>query len=407
MSNNWKKPTACCLLLVMLLAGLHAFLLPARTDAQEAVFTDLEAHAAVLLEYHSGEVLFAQNAEEPLPPASLTKIMTLLVAYEALDEGRTTWDELVTISERSWATGGSQMFLEIGQQVPMGELIAGIATISANDACVAIAEHLYGSEELFVQAMNRTARELGLVHTHFTNASGLPHPEHYASAMDLARLAHHFIQNYPESLALHAQKEFTFNEILQYNRNPLLGRYPGADGLKTGHTEAAGYCLVGTAAQQGMRFIAVVMNAPSNAARQNDTETMFNYAFRTYTLHRIFDRGEHVDSVKVAGGQERYVEVKTDGPVEVVVSALREDDVQSRIETLESIPARVEIGTPAGHVEVILDDRILQRVSLSAADEVERAGRISLFFRALGDFFANLWWGFTDWLKEIIPLPME
>lgn len=407
MPNYLEKPAACCLMLIMLLAGLHAFLLPSRSEAQEAVFPDLEAHAAVLLEYHSGEVLFAQNAAEPLPPASLTKIMTLLVAYEALDEGRTTWDELVTISERSWATGGSQMFLEIGQQVPMGELIAGIATISANDACVAIAEHLSGSEEFFVQEMNRTARELGLAHTHFTNASGLPHPEHYASAMDLARLAHHFIQNYPESLALHAQKEFTFNEILQYNRNPLLGKYPGADGLKTGHTQEAGYCLVGTAAQQGMRFIAVVMNAPSDAARQRDSEAMFNYAFRTYTLHRIFDPGEQVGSVKVAGGQERYVEVKTDGPVEVVVPVLREEEVEYRIETLESIPARVEIGTPAGHVEVILEDTVLQRVPLSAAGEVERAGSISLFFRALGDFFANLWGAFTGWLKEIIPLPME
>lgn len=407
MPEHLKNNLARFLFLVFLLTGVSGFLPPTPTNAQGVEFTDLRSHAAVLMEYTSGEVIFAQNAEEPLSPASLTKVMTLLLVYEALDEGRISWNDRVTVSENAWATGGSQMFLEIGQQVPVSGLVTGIATISANDACVAISEHIFGSEQLFVREMNRKARDLGLSNTHFTNTSGLPDPEHYISAMDMARIAHFFITHYPEALELHAQKEFTFNEILQYNRNPLLGRYPGADGLKTGHTRDAGYCLVGTAEQDGMRFLTVVMNGPSNTGRLNDTETMLNYAFRNYTLHRIFDQGEIVESVKVAGGEERFVDVVADRAVEVVVPFLREDEVEYHIETPQSIPARVEKGTPAGYVEVSLDGYLIKTFSLSTAHDVERAGRISLFFRAIGDFFGNIWWAFTEWLKDIMPIPME
>ncbi len=399
------------LLLVVILAGIFSLSMPpGPAETREtgfAEFAEIEAHAAVLMEYSTGEILFAQNAEEPLPPASLTKIMTLLLGYEALEEGRIAWDEEVVISERSWSTGGSQMFLEIGQLVSVGELITGIASISANDACVALAEHLYGSEELFVREMNRKARDLGLANTQFTNTSGLPEPSHYSSAMDMARIAHYLIAHYPDALELHAMREFTFNDILQYNRNPLLGRYPGADGLKTGHTREAGYCLIGTAAQDGMRFLTVVMNAPSNQGRLDDTETMLNHAFRNYYLHRFFDEGEIVGSVAVSGGEERFVDVQTDRAVEVVIPLIREDDLEYSIITPQSIPARVEAGTPAGEIEVSLDGRPLQSVPLSAVGEVERAGRISLFFRAFGDFFARVWGSFTEWLKEIIPLPME
>ena len=407
MPEHLKISLARFLVLLIILAGLSGFLVTPQAKAQDVEFTDLRSHAAVLMEHTSGKVIFAQNAEEPLPPASLTKVMTLLLVYEALAEGRISWDERVTISESAWATGGSQMFLEIGQQVPVSELVTGIATISANDACVAISEHLYGSEQLFVREMNRKARDMGLPNTHFVNTSGLPDPEHYISAMDMARITHYFITHYPEALELHAEKEFTFNEILQYNRNPLLGRYPGADGLKTGHTRDAGYCLVGTAAQDGMRFITVVMNSPSNTGRLNDTETMLNYAFRNFTLHRIFDPGEVVESVKVSGGEERFVDAVADRAVEVVIPFLREDDVEYQIETPQSIPARVEKGTPAGYVEVSLDGYLTETFPLSTANDVERAGRISLFFRAIGDFFGNIWWTFVEWLKSIIPLPME
>jgi len=395
------------MLLFIFLQGLFSTFFTSPVKAREVDFPDLSAETAVLMEFSSGQVNYAKNADEPRPPASLTKIMTLLLVYDALDKGETSWDEQVTISEKAWATGGSQMFLEIDQQVTVGELITGIATISANDACVAISEHLYGSEELFVREMNRKAREMGLQNTQFQNTSGLHHEEHYTSAMDMAKIAHYFIQNYPESLELHAQEEYIFNDIRQYNRNPLLGRYPGADGLKTGHTSLAGYCLVGTAYQDGMRFITVVMDAPSNSSRLSDSETMLNYAFRNYSLYPLFEDGEIVGKAKVSRGEERYVDIQSNKAVEVVVPFEREDEVEYKLETPESIPAKVEAGTPAGYIEVSLDGQVLQTFPLSAASDVEEGGRIALFFRAIGDFFSGIWGGFTGWLKEILPFPME
>ena len=405
--NKWKRYAACFMLLFIFLQGLFSTFFTSPLQAREADFPDLSAETAVLMEFSSGQVIYAKNADEPRPPASLTKIMTLLLVYDALDKGETSWDEQVTISEKAWATGGSQMFLEIDQQVTVGELITGIATISANDACVAISEHLYGSEELFVREMNRKAREMELQNTQFQNTSGLHHEEHFTSAMDMAQIAHYFIQNYPESLELHAQEEYIFNEIRQYNRNPLLGRYPGADGLKTGHTSLAGYCLVGTASQDGMRFITVVMDAPSNSDRLSDSETMLNYAFRNYSLYPLFEDGEIVGKAKVSRGEERYVDIQSNKAVEVVVPFEREDEVEYKLETPESIPAKVEAGTPAGHIEVSLDGEVLQTFPLFAASDVEEAGMIALFFRAIGDFFSGIWGGFTSWLKEILPFPME
>ncbi len=401
---RFLRPFSLFMVMIML-SGFSAFFFPWRGGAQELSFPDLQSQAAVLMEFSRGEIIYAHGEDEPRAPASLTKIMTLLLAYEALHQGRAKWDDEVLISEQAWRTGGSQMYLEVGQAVTFGDLVTGIAAVSANDACVALAEHLSGSETNFVAEMNRKAAELGMTNTLFQNTSGLPHEDHYSSALDLARLAHYYIRRFPEALALHSQQEFTFNGIVQYNRNPLLGRFPGADGLKTGHTAAAGYCLIGTAEQKGMRFIVVVMNAETNAVRQRDSEIMLNYAFRNYTLHTVFDCGQEITVIDVDGGYARQIVLETEKTVEVIIPFHRQEDLIINISHPPKASAPLEKHEVLGKVDVYLDDLLLESSPLIATDSVEKAGLLHLLLRSVQDFFSHLWNRFTGWIGELFPKP--
>ncbi len=388
-----------CLCLAFLIVGWGVFIpFPRRGETRDISFQEIDAKAVVLMEFSRGEIVYARGEDEPLPPASLTKVMTLLLAYEALEEGRVHWDDEVTISEKAWQTGGSQMYLDVNQVVTFGELLTGIATISANDACVAVAEYLSGSEDNFVAEMNRKAQELGLTNTLFQNTSGLPHEDHYSSALDMARIAHYYINRFPEALTLHSQKEYTFNEILQYNRNPLLGRFPGADGLKTGHTTAAGYCLVATAQQNGMRFIAVVMNSETSATRLRDSDILLNYAFRNYTLHSVFNAGDTAAVVEVKGGILQETEVLVEEAVEVVIPFHRQDDLLIKLNYPETLTAPLTQHEIIGSAEIYLDDLRLSETSLVTADDVEKAGFFELRWRSLKGFITNMWSRFLEWL---------
>jgi len=402
MFNNHQlhKIISSILIFFLLWAGL--FLPGKKVIAAEDFSPELNAEAAVLVEFSRGETIFAHNESEPLPPASLTKIMTLVIAYEALREGRVTEKDEVIISEESWATGGSQMFLEIGQKVPFEKLVAGIASISANDACIAIAEHLYGSEAAFVQEMNNKARELGLNNTRFQNTTGLPDSEHYTSAEDLGHLARYLIQNFPDALEQHSLQEFTFNDILQYNRNPLLDSYQGADGLKTGHTSVAGYCLVGSAYRDGMRFITVVMNAESNQARLQDSITLLNYAFQNYTLEKIFTAGSKPTALEVFRGDQREIDLLLTNEVEVVIPADHKEKLEVFFEVPENITAPVEKNTELGSIKVMLENETLLESPLVASESVERAGILSIILRSIGDFFTGLWNGISQFLQDML-----
>lgn len=386
------------LFLVSLIIGGSVFVPFSALKAQDVSFQEIAAEAAILMEFSRGEIIYAHGADNPLPPASLTKIMTLLIAYEALEEGRVHWNDKVIISEKAWRTGGSQMFLDNSQVVPFGELITGIATISANDACVAVSEYLSGSEDNFVAEMNRKAQELGLSSTLFQNTSGLSHEAHYSSALDMARIAHYYIGRFPDALTLHSQEQHTFNEILQYNRNPLLGRFPGADGLKTGHTADAGYCLIATAQQNGMRFIAVVMGSDSDATRLRDTEILLNYAFRNFTLHSVYAAGETVAAVEIDGGTTRQAEVQVAEAVEIVIPFHRQDDLLVKLNYPEKIPAPLTRHEIIGNAEIFLDDVRLGESHLVAADDVEKAGFFSLLWRSLKDFVSRMWSRLLEWL---------
>jgi len=397
-----RRDLLAVLMFFPLSAAILSFILaPLQARAQEISIADIGSQAAVLMEFSRGEIIFSQNGSQALPPASLTKIMTLVLAYESLQKGRVSWEEEVIISQKAWETGGSQMFLEIGQHVPFGELVTGIASISANDACVAVAEHLYGSEELFVQEMNKKAAELGLKNTQFQNSSGLPDPGHYSSAEDMAHLARYLIVNFPEYLHLHAQKEFTFNNIKQYNRNPLLGRFNGADGLKTGHTSEAGYCLIGTASQKGMRFITVVMKASSDEERLKDTENMLNYAFRNFTLHEAFKEGEILAAMKVSGGERRTVDLRLAEPLKAVIPFDRQKELKTELNLPQSVTAPVSQGDALGSARLLLEYEVIAESPLVAAEDINKAGAFSLLLRSLGDFFASLWQKIVETLGNL------
>lgn len=378
-------------LIVFLL--LQALALPAL--AAPDIELELNADSAVLIDAVNGTLLYEKDAHTPRPPASITKVMTLLLAMEDLEAGHVNWDTTVTVSERAWRTGPdeSQMFLNIGQQVSFKDLLKGIDIVSANDACIAVAEHLSGSVELFVQRMNDRAAELGLENSHFANPHGMDDPDHYMSAYDIARLAAYLLRTQPEVITFQSEKEFTFNEIRQFNLNPLLGNYPGADGIKTGSTPNAGYCIAGTSKQQNMRLIGVVLHSDSMKQRQEDIEALLNYGFRNYSLQTLHDEDDVVTRVPVKRGQKREVALIAAGPVQAVVPV---NDSSYRIREEFDLPDAVAAPIKEGDVLGTLllknqDGELVAEIELMAGENLKRLGFVPNVLRQTGDFFAGLW----------------
>ncbi len=362
--------------------------------AQEPYYKEpslsLDGEAAILTEAHTGRVLFEQNADQPMHPASITKIMTLLLTGEALGQGIISLDDVVITSEQAWATGGSQLFLELGQEVTVQELIEGIAIVSANDACVSIAEHISGSVSVFVDSMNDRARELGLASTTFANTHGLHDPAQVTTAGDIARLARFFINSQPDIFALQSEREYIFNEIRQYNRNPLLGHFDGADGLKTGYLNEAGWCLAATAQRGDFRLISVVLNASSSEARRDDSQVLLNYGFSNYELFRRAGQGERITTVEVPRGQERTVNTVAANNIDVVIPRGQEHYLREEIISKGDLAAPVEKGEPLAKIKIFYADKQLVETELLAGEDVERLGFFANAWRSIGDFFSGL-----------------
>jgi D-alanyl-D-alanine carboxypeptidase (penicillin-binding protein 5/6) len=349
------------------------------------------AGSAILIEASSGTVLYEKNPDKAVPPASITKLMTLLLGFEAVDQGKTTWDDMVPISESAWKMGGSKMFLEVGKQIKYRDLVTGISVVSANDGCVALAEYLYGSESAFVAVMNERAKKLGLTKTHFENATGLPAEGHVMSARDISTLADYLIEKHPDILKIESQREFTYNNIRQFNRNPLLGAFQGADGLKTGWTDAAGYCLVGTAKQEDMRLIAVVLNTRNEQERLTASQELSNYGFKNFVKTTVKNSGDIVGSIDVKKGKKLTVPVKVQDNITVVIPSARKNDIKiEAVKDKDSLNAPAAAGTAVGKLEVKLDGRVLASSAISTAEDVSKAGFFELLFRAIGNFFKSL-----------------
>ncbi|AMQ21081.1 D-alanyl-D-alanine carboxypeptidase family protein [Geobacillus sp. JS12] len=350
-----------------------------------------EAKSAILIERDTGKVLYEKNAHEPLPPASMTKIMTMLLVMEAIDEGKLSYDEKVRASEYAASMGGSQIFLEPGEEMTVDELLRGIAIGSANDASVAMAEQIAGSEEAFVEMMNEKAKQLGLKNTHFANATGLPAEDHYSSAYDMAMMARELLKY--EDITKYTSKyedylrENTDKKFWLVNTNRLVKFYPGVDGLKTGYTAEAKYCLTATAKKNGMRVIAVVFGAPTPKSRNAQITKMLDYAFSQYRTHPVYKRNETVARVNISKGKRSSVEAVTSEPVSVLTKKGQSvEQIEKVIKVKDNVKAPVRKGDELGVLILKQDGKEILRSPIVAKQTVEEASFWDLFKRVFGRF---------------------
>ncbi|WP_137820123.1 D-alanyl-D-alanine carboxypeptidase family protein [Pseudomonas sp. 2FG] len=372
-------------LLVLLIAT------PAAWAAEQVVPAppQLAAKAYVLMDAASGNVLVASNGDQRLPPASLTKLMTAYMATLEIRRGQIGESDLVTVSENAWRTGGSRMFIQVGTQVSVSDLLHGIIIQSGNDASVAIAEHIAGSEDAFADMMNTTAQKLEMSGSHFMNATGLPNPEHYSTAHDMARLARAIIYEDPAHYAIYSQKEFFWNNIKQPNRNLLLWRDKTVDGLKTGHTDEAGYCLVSSAVRDGMRLISVVFGTASEQARAAETQKLLTYGFRFFETQTFYQKGAELAQAPVWKGAVRQVKA---GLAQDLTMTLPKGQLKKLAASMSMAPqlvAPIKQGDVIGKVEVKLGDSVVHSADLIALETVDEGG----FFRRVWDSIRLFFYG--------------
>lgn len=332
------------------------------------------AKSAALIDADSGQFLYGQNADERINPASFVKLLTLFLVFDAIDQGQILLEDKVYISEKAWRTGGSKMFVRQGNRVPLVELIKGIAVVSGNDACVAVAEFLQGNEQTFVEKMNQKLRELGLTNSQVQTVNGWPAPDQYTSARDMALLALAYIQAHPQALQYHQLKDFTHENIRQKNRNSLLWRDPTVDGLKTGHTEDSGYHLLATAKRGEQRFIAVVMGAKSEAIRGREALRLLNYGFRNFVSVQLFKKGDVLLQLSVWKGTEGQVELAAGETGIVTVPLTLQADVTWKAQAPEQVFAPIERGQIIGEVVISTKDKVFKSIPLVANQEIPRAG---------------------------------
>jgi len=336
----------------------------------------LDARGHLLLDFDSGTILAEHNAGERLEPASLTKIMTAYVVFRELADGNLTLDEEASISEKAWRTGGSKMFIEVGKRVSIEDLLKGMIVQSGNDASVALAEHIAGTEETFAEMMNREAARLGMTNSNFVNAAGLPDPEHYTTPRDIAKVAAAIIREFPEYYAWYSLSDFTYNDIKQSNRNKLLKLDPSVDGIKTGHTQAAGYCLISSAKRDDRRLIAVVMGTDSDRQRVADSQALLNYGFSFFETHRPFAGGEPVERLRVWGGDKSALPVGPMRDLYITIPRGGYAQLSAELEPAAEITAPVAWGDVVGEIVLRLDDTEIRREPAVALADVARGNML-------------------------------
>jgi serine-type D-Ala-D-Ala carboxypeptidase (penicillin-binding protein 5/6) len=343
--------------------------------AQSNVYDlDTKAKQMILVDFKTGTVLSGKNQDEKMYPSSMTKLMTAYLAFEQLKNGTLSLDDTFSVSKKAWETGGSKMFVRVDTRVRVEDLLRGIIIQSGNDATIVVAEGLAGSEEAFARKMTDKARELGMMNTNFKNASGLPDPDHYTTARDLATLAAALIRNFPEYYHFYSETEFTFSDITQQNRNPLLYRDVGVDGLKTGHTEAAGYGLTASAVRNGQRLIVVVNGLESTRERAQEPERILDWGFREFGTFPLFSAGETVADATVWLGTEARVPLIVQEPVSIVMRRAVRDDLKVTLKTQEPIAAPIEPGSVQGELVVSAPGLDTITIPVVAGEPVERLG---------------------------------
>jgi serine-type D-Ala-D-Ala carboxypeptidase (penicillin-binding protein 5/6) len=341
----------------------------------------LNAKAYILIDVNSGKIIAEKNSDEKMPPASLTKMMTLYVVSNALKNEQIHLTDNVRISQEAWKIGGSRMFVKEGQQVSVEDLLKGIIVDSGNDACVAMAEHLGSSESGFTEIMNHQAKNLGMTSSHFTDSTGLPDPNHYTSAKDLAILGRALVNEFPQYYHWYKQKWFTFNGIRQPNRNRLLWRDNQVDGLKTGHTNEAGFCLVSSAKRDNMRLLAVVLNSPTDTARADDSERLLNYGFRFFETHELYQAGTTIGDIPLYKSTIQHMPVGLTSNQFITIPAGQYQRLSISTKIPKYLEAPIQKGDTIGELVIKFDGNIVATHPLYALQSAEKAG----FFTCIKD----------------------
>ena len=363
-------------------------LLPALAFADAPSPPPIAAKAWLLYDFTSAQAIASANQHERVEPASLTKLMTAYLAFSALKQKTLTLDQVVPVSERAWKAPGSRMFIEPKKPVTVEELLHGMITQSGNDACIALAEAIAGTEDGFAQMMNREAQRLGMKETSFINASGLPDPKHYSTAYDLALLAAALMRDFPEYYPLYSLREYRYNNITQPNRNRLLWLDPNVDGLKTGYTENAGFCMVASAKRGPRRLLSVVLGADSDNGRVQESLKLLNYGFQFYDSVKLYDKGQAVSTLEVLKGAESRVKAGFLSDFYVSVPRGLADQLKADLVSLQPLVAPIGVGEKVGTVKVTLQNKLLGEHPVVALENVAIAG-----------FFGRAWDSMRLWFK--------
>jgi D-alanyl-D-alanine carboxypeptidase (penicillin-binding protein 5/6) len=348
---------------------------------------NLNAKAYVLMDFDSGMILASSNKDLTLPPASITKMMTAYIAFTELKEKNISLNEDVLVSKKAWKTGGSKMFIEVGKQIKFKDILQGVITVSGNDASVALAEHISGDENTFAIYMNQVAKNIGLINTNYTNSTGLPNDSLYTTAEDIALLSRSLISNFPDLYKLYSTKSFKFNDIKQYSRNKLLFIDDNVDGIKTGFTNAAGYCLASSAKRGNRRLIAVVMGAPTPDIRIQSSRTLLEYGFRFFETHKLFKKDTEISKARVYGGEKSEVKFGVNRDSSVTIPRRQKKNLKYQYVIDKQLTAPINQNETIGFMHVKLNDEIVQTYKLTALESVNEG---SLYRRTVDSLLMDL-----------------
>ena len=374
---------------VCLAAFLGAVVVAASAVAQPGIVKppDIAARGYVLMDADTLQVLAERDGDVTLPPASLTKIMTSFVAAAELESGRISLTDQVPVSVNAWRTQGSRMFIREGTEVSLDDLLHGIIIQSGNDASVAVAEYIAGAEDAFAGMMNDHAARIGMVNTHFANSTGLPNEAQHSTARDMALLTRALIRRFPDHYAIYSQRQFKYNDIEQPNRNRLLWRDRTVDGVKTGHTDAAGYCLVASAERNGMRLISALMGAETEPIRVRETQKLLQYGFRYFETRKLYDADAPLQAAEVWYGEAKEVAIGVAEPIFATIQRGRYDELQATLDLPRALEAPIAIGQQFGELRVTLDDELIASAPLIAQEAVAQSGFFSRMFEGVYLFF--------------------
>ena len=348
---------------------------------------NLNVKAYVLMDFDSGMILASSNKDLTLPPASITKMMTAYLAFTELNENNVSLSEDILVSKKAWKTGGSKMFIEVGKKIKFKDILQGVITVSGNDASVALAEHISGDENTFAIYMNQMAKNIGLVNTNYTNATGLPNDSLYTTAEDIALLSRSLISNFPDLYKLYSTKSFKFNDIKQYSRNKLLFIDDNVDGIKTGFTSAAGYCLASSAKRGNRRLIAVVMGAPTPDIRIQSSRTLLEYGFRFFETHELFKKGTEISKARVYGGDKSEVKFGVNQDSSVTIPRRQKKNMKYQYVIDKQLTAPINQNETIGFMHIKLNGEIIQTYKLTALESVKQG---SLYRRTVDSLLMDL-----------------